>query len=385
MRRLAAAFIASLVLASGGALAAQGDRTIDDARSERDTVRAEKAEAAEALDAAKAEDAELAQAIQDITDSINAQQLEVEEAQRQIDVAQVVAQQAQEEVDAAEAERLQIESELGDLAVAGFLSATNSEQSVFFASGDPTEATRQASMLRLANTDAGDLLEQLRGVIEDSEISQSIAQNALDQATLLEIEMQSVLTDLEGQRVVQAELKAELETRVLDWENQLAEIRREEDELSQFIREEEARLAPPPPPAPSANPGVSAAGFQWPLNARVTSEYGYRIHPIYGSRRLHAGIDMGAATGSPIEAAKGGTVISAGSRGGYGNTVVISHGGGISTLYAHQSEIAVSAGDQVGRGEVIGYVGSTGNSTGPHLHFEIRVNGDATNPRPYLP
>lgn len=111
----------------------------------------------------------------------------------------------------------------------------------------------------------------------------------------------------------------------------------------------------------------------------VTSEYG----PRWGS--FHAGIDVGAPEGTPIAAAKGGVVISAGSLGGYGNLVVIDHGGGFSTAYAHQSRIAAREGERVGQGDIIGYVGSTGVSTGNHLHFEVRVGGSAQNPRNYLP
>ncbi len=386
MRRLAAILAAFVVLGLVGSSDAQGQDSIADARSQRDDIRDQKAEAARELDAAKAADAEVAAALQAITDSVNAQQQELDDARRRLDVARTVSEQAQAEVVAADDQRAGIEAQLGSLAVSGFLnSSQDGEQNIFFGAEDPTQAIRQQTMLQLANTDTADLLEQLRVVIEDREISRSIAQAAVDEATLLEAEMMTLLADLEAQREVQATLKAELEARVQEWQQTLDTFASEEEELTQFIREEEAKLLPPPPPPSPAATGPSAAGFQWPINARVTSEFGYRIHPIYGTRRLHAGIDLGASTGTPIAASKGGTVISAGPRGGYGNTVVISHGGGISTLYAHQSQIAVSAGQSVGRGEVIGYVGSTGNSTGPHLHFEVRVNGVATDPRPYLP
>ena len=99
---------------------------------------------------------------------------------------------------------------------------------------------------------------------------------------------------------------------------------------------------------------------------------------------MHEGVDLGAPYGSPIEAAAAGTVIYAGWLGGYGNLTVIDHGGGLATAYGHQSRIGVSVGQQVAQGEVIGYVGSTGHSTGPHLHFEVRVNGQAVDPLGYL-
>jgi murein DD-endopeptidase MepM/ murein hydrolase activator NlpD len=99
---------------------------------------------------------------------------------------------------------------------------------------------------------------------------------------------------------------------------------------------------------------------------------------------MHEGIDLGAAYGTPIAAAAAGTVIYAGWLGGYGNLTVIDHGGGLATAYGHQSSIAVSVGEQVAQGQTIGYVGSTGHSTGPHLHFEVRVDGQAVDPLGYL-
>lgn len=128
----------------------------------------------------------------------------------------------------------------------------------------------------------------------------------------------------------------------------------------------------------------AASGFQWPVNGVITSSYGYRTHPVLGYQRLHSGTDFGAPAGTPIVAAASGVVVSAGWLGGYGNAIIISHGGGMATLYAHQSRLAVGNGTRVSRGQVIGYVGSTGMSTGPHLHFEVRVNGSTVDPARYL-
>jgi murein DD-endopeptidase MepM/ murein hydrolase activator NlpD len=122
----------------------------------------------------------------------------------------------------------------------------------------------------------------------------------------------------------------------------------------------------------------SAAGFVWPVLGPVTSPFGWR----WG--RMHEGIDIGAASGTPIRAAAAGTVIYAGWLGGYGNLTVIDHGGGIATAYGHQSGIAAGNGAYVAQGQVIGYVGNTGHSTGPHLHFEVRVNGVPQDPLGYL-
>lgn len=123
----------------------------------------------------------------------------------------------------------------------------------------------------------------------------------------------------------------------------------------------------------------------WPAEGRVSSPFGYRMHPIHNERRLHAGLDIAAPTGTPIVAVWTGRVVSAGSRGGYGLTVVLDHGDGRMTLYAHMSRIDVSVGQVVRRGERLGAVGSTGASTGPHLHLEVRDHGAPRDPRPLLP
>jgi murein DD-endopeptidase MepM/ murein hydrolase activator NlpD len=122
----------------------------------------------------------------------------------------------------------------------------------------------------------------------------------------------------------------------------------------------------------------SAAGFIWPVNGPVTSGFGMR----WG--RMHEGIDIGVASGTPIHAAASGRVVYSGWMDGYGNLVAIDHGRGISTAYAHQSSIAVGNGQTVSQGQVIGYVGCTGHCFGPHLHFEVRINGSAVDPLGYL-
>lgn len=131
-------------------------------------------------------------------------------------------------------------------------------------------------------------------------------------------------------------------------------------------------------------PRVSSGRFAWPADGPMTSPFGYRTHPIYGDRRFHAGVDIGAGDGNGVWSASGGTVVQAGPAGGYGNFVVVSHGtfGGrdIVTTYAHMSSISVVAGQRVGRGQEVGRVGSTGNVTGPHLHFEVRRDGDPVDP-----
>lgn len=135
----------------------------------------------------------------------------------------------------------------------------------------------------------------------------------------------------------------------------------------------------------SSGPLPTGGGqLAWPAAGPVTSPYGYRTHPIFGDTRLHSGIDIGASYGSPVVAADDGTVAYVGAMSGYGNVVVIDHGNGLSTTYNHLSAFTVGSGQQVSRSSQVGAVGCTGYCTGPHLHFEVRINGSPVDPMPYL-
>src|SRR5690349_11382806 len=132
-------------------------------------------------------------------------------------------------------------------------------------------------------------------------------------------------------------------------------------------------------------PALGDGTFIRPVPGPITSGFGYRTDPVTGATAYHAGLDIGAPCGTPIKAAGTGVILSAGfNSGGYGNMTLINHGNGLTTLYGHQSSIIVSAGQSVTQGQVIGYVGSTGKSTGCHLHFEVRVGGNPVDPRSYL-
>ena len=130
--------------------------------------------------------------------------------------------------------------------------------------------------------------------------------------------------------------------------------------------------------------GGGSATLLKPVDGRVSSPFGERDHPLTGERKHHDGVDLAAAQGTPIRSAAEGVVSFAGERNGYGNVVIVDHAGGLQTLYAHQSRMGVAEGERVARGQVIGAVGSTGHSTGPHLHFEVRQGGKAVDPLPYL-
>jgi len=192
---------------------------------------------------------------------------------------------------------------------------------------------------------------------------------------------EAVRADLVGAR---NDLAASKQTKVQDLSTLTAAERAEAEEIDALqaasrriaaaIRAAQARDSPSS--GPTQTP--STAGLIWPVQGPVTSPFGWR----WG--RMHEGIDIGAAYGTPIHAAAGGIVIYCGWEEGYGNFVVIDHGGNLATAYGHQSSIAVQCGQQVNQGDVIGYVGCTGHCTGPHLHFEVRVDGEPVDPMGYL-
>jgi murein DD-endopeptidase MepM/ murein hydrolase activator NlpD len=163
------------------------------------------------------------------------------------------------------------------------------------------------------------------------------------------------------------------------WEKALAELEQDSREVETMLQR--LRRGADGEPVPTEE---WSGTLQWPLRGRVSSGYGYRIHPIYHVRKMHTGIDIAASTGTPIRAAAAGKVVHASRWGGYGNCVIIDHGSSMATLYAHCSRLAVKNGARVEEGDVVGYVGSTGLSTGPHLHFEVRQDGRHVDPMSFL-
>ncbi len=141
------------------------------------------------------------------------------------------------------------------------------------------------------------------------------------------------------------------------------------------------RSATPSSALRPSSAGGAVVAMRWPLGGNLTSRFGYRRHPLFRRVMFHTGVDIAAPRGTPVPAAAGGRVIFAGWYGGYGKLVILDHGGGTSSLYGHLSTISVSVGQAVTAGQVIGRVGSTGYSTGPHLHYEVRINGRPVNPQ----
>ena len=240
---------------------------------------------------------------------------------------------------------------------------------------------------------AGSAVSDAEALVRDLEalrVQEEIQQGLLEEQQLAQ---QDVIAELEGDRAL-----AETERRLVEQAVSLAteeaaaftalleEVKSDINLLEGEINalEEDSKRLEREIIALQTYPGQRPGALAYPVQAYISSPFGYRTHPISGVRKLHTGLDFGAGSGTPIYAANRGRVIFTGWYGGYGNTVIIDHGGGLTTLYAHQSRLRVSTGQEVALGDRIGDVGTTGYSTGPHLHFETREDGVPVDPMKYL-
>ncbi len=217
-----------------------------------------------------------------------------------------------------------------------------------------------------------DEMTRLKTEVEDAKAQIEVYRAEQEEARGIALEKQG---QLEVKLAAKQALAEELEKDIEKYKEVYEEARRQEEQLKASLNY-----------SSSGSEYMGTGEFCWPAPSytRISSPYGWRYHPIYKTNKFHSGVDLAAPGGSNILAADDGKVISAGWNGGYGNCVVVDHGGGISTLYAHASRLCVSKGDVVTRGSVIAKVGTTGNSTGNHLHFEVLINGKTTDPMSYI-
>jgi murein DD-endopeptidase MepM/ murein hydrolase activator NlpD len=254
--------------------------------------------------------------------------------------------------------------------ISAAIDTTELLQSITHRDGNAAQAVeRRVGEVRRAR----DHVEAVRAEVSSSEQRAEVAASAAREARAgLETRQAGVSKLLSGRQALLAGVKGDRRNIEAEAEGLASRSQKLADRI---------RAAQGLPPGPSGSVAVgapSAAGLVWPVNGPITSGFGMR----WG--RMHEGIDIAGSSGTPIAAAAAGTVIVAGWVSGYGNMVVIDHGGGISTGYGHLSSLAVSVGQSVGQGTVVGGMGTTGHSTGVHLHFEVRVNGTAVNPLGYL-
>ena len=402
------------------------EQTIREAREQQEQVRREKAELAKQLDLLEASDAELLEALATLNEEIAAQELRVEGAR--IEVEQAQGEQARLDLEIAElaAEVAELREMTIERAVAAYVAPRGNET----VAGDPTEAARRDALFRQVDLDGRDLIDQLRAATDDLDLLETQASAAAQAAAERQADYEAQIALLEEDVAAQERLRTALAEEIAHLEEEIEAMAAAESEIQAIIRDSQREIArrealaraatsttttttstttttiaeqpsggestttttADSPDAATTTTTTAPVVLQpagdpdviWPSRGAVTSPYGNRVHPITGGQRFHAGIDIDGDTGDPIWAAQSGTVIYSGWMSGYGETIMIDHNGYV-TLYGHMSQRQISKGSAVSQGQQIGLMGSTGNSTGSHLHFEIRIDGSTVNPMAYLP
>jgi murein DD-endopeptidase MepM/ murein hydrolase activator NlpD len=269
---------------------------------------------------------------------------------------------------------------------AAYIGSTDSRETITFSASSVTSVYVGLQYLSLLAADNDRAILTYESLQTQEERQQVRIKQEEDEVADQIVDLQQLEAELADLAASQAEQAAAVAAELADLAGRLdqidATIAEFSDELDGLEQEQARvqRLIEEEASTEGEAPGILVR----PVPGSITSGFGMRMHPILGYTRMHTGVDMSAPYGQDIKAGGSGRVILAGPYGGYGNTVIIDHGGGMTTLYAHQSQLNVSYGQQVAAADVIGYIGTSGLSTGPHLHFEVRINGKPVNPTDYI-
>ena len=383
--------LASLLLPASALIAQDDNEVIEEAKEQRELKRQEQLTAEAEIALLDAEDLEVVAALEAATSLVNLQEAKAQAAEQRLQAALDTKIQAQEDFLAIASQIEEIEDKAITYAVESYIGMSDRRTEAWFEAEDATIAAHKVALLDLISSNTNDILDQLKLIQEERSYLLTKAATAQEQADTIREELEEVRLELEAQKAVRAEIKAELDVRRSHWDSVLATAVQEQKDITNFIAAEEERIARELEEARrraelEARLGqITEAGWVLPSPGTITSWFGMRMHPILGYARMHNGVDFNCWTGDPIRAATDGIVITAEYYGGYGYTIIVQHANSISTLYAHLSGYSSQVNDYVVAGEQIGLCGTTGLSTGPHLHFEVRQSGIPVNPVPYLP
>lgn len=392
--------LASVLLSIGASAVSQSE--IDALEAQREEIRDKQVDVKEQLESLKSDMASALdqKAALDAENELNRRDIELIDeqialyddmiAEKEIEVKEAIArEEAQYE---RYCERLRAMEENGDWSYVSFIFNATSFSNLLSRIYDVLDIITSDQNLEAEYIAAREQVQQVKAEYEEVQVQQEAKKvELLKEKAALEDKIREayeMIKALEDDIDVYTEFYAENEKRE-------AEVQAKIDEKVEQLKKEEAARAAAEAAAQAAQNQNNAASnqtnyasgtYSWPCSSStyITSKFGYRVHPIFGTTKFHSGVDVAANSGATISAAAGGTVSIAEYSSSYGNYVVIYHSNGTTTLYAHMSSMAVSAGETVSQGQTIGYVGSTGNSTGPHLHFEVRVNGSCVDPLGYF-
>jgi murein DD-endopeptidase MepM/ murein hydrolase activator NlpD len=407
---IAVACAASLLLAGTPAATAKGrprppregelERQRDDAKRQRDEARRKAEQVRRDLDLAQASETELEKHLEEIAADLVDRQAEAADARSDADEAAASVVKITADIVALKADLVHRKEIFNRRAVMAYMGGDGRPLDDLSLAGqllsmpsDLTDAARRTEIVKGVSEQDNDAYARLVETQHQLAREEVALTAARDRAKQRSADAQAAVAAVAQLKKDQEKAKAVLDQRITELAAEADALAAEQSKLEDLIRQRQAALEAARKARaaagqavgnglsrlPRAGAGVSPSGFIWPIQGVLTSGYG----PRWG--RMHTGIDIADPAGTPIHAAKAGEVIYAGWLNGYGNTVLLDHGDGVATLYGHQSRLGCTEGQVLNQGDVLGFVGTTGHSTGNHLHFEIRIDARPVNPRPYLP
>ena len=396
---LAISILASVAFVAGPTVvvaSAQTDleRRLEETRAEREAaarelraIRNREASARDRFDDARREHDSAVAELRRIDGELERAQAELELAQERAAATRRDVEQAERDVASAEVALSERRHQFETRVVAAFKYGQMSLTDVFASVRDVSDLVVTTTFVNAVVQNDRSLVEEMASLLADLDERRAEAvamrveaDKARDEAERVEADIsarlaqQRTVTDqVNRTRATLAGALRELQEDREALEEHLAELEAAQRTIERMIREARAR-----------DVGDTGSGWARPTTGWVSSPFGNRFHPVHRRNILHAGVDLAAPTGTPIVASRGGIVIHAGWIRGYGNTVIIDHGSGVTSLYAHMSAYSIGGGDYIAQGGRVGLVGMTGTATGPHLHFEIRIGGVPQNPCGYI-
>lgn len=330
------------------------------------------------LNESRAKEKSLGDQVNSLEQQINSKQSDIDELEASISEAQAKLETLEEELAAAE-EKVNTQNENLNARLRNmYKNGSVGFIDVLMDSGSFSEFLNNLSLVEKVYTSDQDVLEELQKAYDEIDAKKKEIETLQAELSESKATMEEQKSSLEADKASVEKKKSEIAADSAETQRELDKLEADAQALTSSIRNSGSSSS-----SSKYNGGIMA----WPVPSchTVSSGYGGRIHPTTGKYKFHGGLDIPGSYGSAIVAANSGKVIWSGNRGdSYGNYVIIDHGGGVSTLYGHSSKVLVSTGQSVSRGQRIANVGSTGRSTGPHCHFEVRINGSRVNPNPYV-
>ena len=330
------------------------------------------------LNESRAKEKSLGDQVNSLEQQINSKQSDIDELEASISEAQAKLETLEEELAAAE-EKVNTQNENLNARLRNmYKNGSVGFIDVLMDSGSFSEFLNNLSLVEKVYTSDQDVLEELQKAYDEIDAKKKEIETLQAELSESKATMEEQKSSLEADKASVEKKKSEIAADSAETQRELDKLEADAQALTSSIRNSGSSSS-----SSKYNGGIMA----WPVPSchTVSSGYGGRIHPTTGKYKFHGGLDIPGSYGSAIVAANSGKVIWAGNRGdSYGNYVIIDHGGGVATLYGHSSKVLVSSGQSVSRGQRIANVGSTGRSTGPHCHFEVRINGSRVNPTPYV-